>query len=229
MNTHAALVLFLALFALYSPLAALSSYFPIVSKLPRQDHAKLAVGLFSYVAIASMVALWVGEPLLELLGMTTDALTVTGGIALMYAAIPIMRGTAEEAEPPPEHAAELVSELEKPMSWRSVVFMPVTFPLTFGGTSFAFLVAARAEAKGHLDVIALSIAALTYAAVTGITLYASAHLERRVSLGSRTFLERIAGILLVAIAAMLLIGGGTRMVLSTAAEHVQPAADQSDS
>ena len=94
--------LFLALFALYSPLAAVSSYFPIVTRLKRADQGKLAFGLFMYVAIFSMTALWIGEPLLELLGLSTDALVVTGGIALMFAAIPIMRGTEE----PPPAAAE---------------------------------------------------------------------------------------------------------------------------
>lgn len=202
------LLLFLALFALYSPLAALSSYFPIVSKLKPGDQKRLAFGLFTYVAIFSLVALWVGEPLLELLGLSTDALTVTGGIALMYAAIPIMRGT--EAPPPKESEADGGT----PTSWKSVLFMPVTFPLTVGGTTFAFFVGFRADAKNLLEVVALSIAGLLYAAVTGITLYSSGHVERRVTPGQRTFLERIAGILLVAIAVTLLLSGGPRMVAS---------------
>ncbi len=218
MNWRPAITLFVALWALYSPLAALSSYFPVVKPLSAGDRATLSFGLFTYVLTAALLALWVGEPLLELLGMTTDALTVTGGIALMYAAIPIMRGTAEEPEPPPKESNEPVAEVQKsaaPGSWKSMLFMPTFFPLTFGGTTFAFFVAARAESRGILDTVALSIAGAVYAAVTGLTLYASGHVERRVSPGARTFLERVAGILLVAIAAMLLIGGGTRMVATT--------------
>lgn len=41
-----AVLLFLTLFALYSPLAALSSYLPIVGRLPRGDQRRLALGLF---------------------------------------------------------------------------------------------------------------------------------------------------------------------------------------
>jgi multiple antibiotic resistance protein len=205
------LILFIALFTLYSPLAALSSYFPIVGRLKPADRTKLAFGLFVYVAIFALVALWVGEPLLELLGLSTAALTVTGGIALMYAAIPIMRGTEPPApDPEVEGAAP-----KKPTSWKSILFMPVTFPLTVGGTTFAFIVAARAQAQGLMDVIALSVAVLVYAAVTGITLWLSGHAERRVSPGARIFLERVAGILLVAIAVTLLLSGGPRMVVET--------------
>jgi multiple antibiotic resistance protein len=210
-SLHLPLALFLALFGLYSPLAAVSSYFPVVSRLRPGDQKKLAVGLFTYVAIFGMVALWIGEPLLELLGLSTAALTVTGGIALMYAAIPIMRGTEAPAEPPPVEAGKEVQT----GSWKSVLFMPVTFPLTVGGTTFAFFVSFRAQTDRLRDIVALSIAALAYAALTGITLYASGHLERRVSSGTRIFLERIAGILLVAIAVSLLLSGGPRMVVET--------------
>jgi multiple antibiotic resistance protein len=206
--------MFMALFALYSPLAAVSSYFPVVSKLSTREQARLAFGLFSYVAVFAMTALWVGEPLLELLGISTAALTVTGGIALMYAGIPLMRGTEE-----PESSGDAKDpELDKARdtgSWRSVLFMPVTFPLTVGGTTFAILVSFRAESASMTETVALSIAGLAYAAVTGLTVYASGHLERRVSKQTRALLERIAGILLTAIAVHLLMSGTPRMVKET--------------
>jgi multiple antibiotic resistance protein len=208
--------MFLALFALYSPLAAVSSYFPTVSRLNPSAQRRLALGVFTYVTVFAMTAIWVGEPLLELLGITTAALTVVGGIALLYAGIPLMRGTEE---PPPaveEADATGKAALERSGGdWRSVLFMPVTFPLTVGGTTFAILVSSRAEAQSMKEVVALSISAVLYAAVTGITVYASGHLERRVSAKARVLLERVAGILLTAIAVMLLASGGPRMVVET--------------
>ncbi|GAA1880958.1 hypothetical protein GCM10009836_72800 [Pseudonocardia ailaonensis] len=223
------LLLFLALFALYSPVAALSSYFPVVSKLSSRDQFRLAVALFLNAAIFGLVALWVGEPLLELLGISTAALTAVGGIALLYEGIPLMRGVAahppepEEDEDPPERAGAASSgsataavATEAPatgVGWRKYAFVPVTFPLTVGGTTFAFFVGFRAEAASTLDVVALSVAGIAYAAVTGITLYASAHVQRRAKPSTQAFLERIAGILLTAIAVMILTSGATRMVV----------------
>jgi multiple antibiotic resistance protein len=199
--------LFVALWALYSPLGALSSYFPFVSRMNPRDRAKLVVGLFSYVTIFGMSALWIGEPLLELLGVSADALTVTGGVALLSAGIPILRGSDQ---PVPKQEA-LTIQLE-PVDWKAVLFMPVTFPLTVNGATFAFFVAARAEARTTPDVFALSVAALAYALVTAITLFASSHLERRVSWATRAFLHRLTGVVLVAMAATLLLSGGPRMV-----------------
>jgi multiple antibiotic resistance protein len=217
------LLLFLALFALYSPLAAVSSYFPVVARLRPADQGRLALGLFLYVTVFSLTALWVGEPLMELLGISTAALTTVGGIALLYEGVALMRGTAEHAavpvpvpagDPRPADAPGAAVERRTPTgAWREHVFVPVTFPLTVGGTTFAFFVAFRAEADSTADVLGLSVAGLAYAAVTAITVFASGHLHRRASPATASFLDRLAGILLTAIAVSVLASGATRLVV----------------
>jgi len=211
---HEAVVLFPALFALYSPVAALSSYLPIVRPYSHAQQLRLAVGLVINVAVFVLLAIWVGEPLLKLLGISTAALTATGGIALLYASIPLMRGVGEApatddgaAVDTPEPAAELGSP-------RSVLVTPITFPLTVGGTTFAFGVAAAADVGTVDQRLLLSIAAVAYAAVTGLTLYASGHVERRVSPQAGMILDRVAGILLTSIAVILLANGFTDLVVA---------------
>ena len=222
------LLLFLALFALYSPIAALPSYFPVVGRLGPSDQRRLAVGLFVNVAVFSMVALWVGEPLLEVLGLSTAALTTVGGIALLYEGVALMRGTAEHPAPaevevavgvggvaprPADASGAAVDQHTPTGTWREYMFVPVTFPLTVGGTTFAFFVAFRAEADSTGDVLGLSVAGLAYAAVTAITVYAAAHVHRRASAATASFLDRLSGILLTAIAVTILASGATRLVV----------------
>jgi multiple antibiotic resistance protein len=225
------LLLFLALFALYSPIAALPSYFPVVGRLGPADQRRLAVGLFVNVAVFSMVAVWVGEPLLEILGLSTAALTTVGGIALLYEGVALMRGTAEHPAPaeveaevavgvgaagaprPPDAPGGAVDHRAPTGAWREHMFVPVTFPLTVGGTTFAFFVAFRAQADSTADVLGLSVAGLAYAAVTAITLYAAAHVHRRASASAAAFLDRLSGILLTAIAVTILASGGTQLVV----------------
>ena len=85
----------------------------------------------------------------------------------------------------------------------------------------------RATILGFLSVLAifasvtivtygvlLSVAAVAYAAVTGLTLYASGHLERRVSPQAGMILDRVAGILLTSIAVILLANGFTDLVVA---------------
>ncbi len=141
-----------------------------------------------------------------MLGLSTDSLVVTGGIALILEGVHLMTGDEQQFLVSPDATT---GEGE---SWRSVAFMPVTFPLTIGGTTFGILVAFRADAGSPSAAVGLSIAALAYAAVTGLTIYASGHVARRASQKLQTLLGRLAGILLTAIAVTLLVSGGTRMV-----------------
>jgi multiple antibiotic resistance protein len=227
---HEAWVLFLALFALYSPVAALSSYLPIIRPFTHAQQLRLAVGLAANVAVFVLLAIWVGEPLLTLLGISTDALTATGGIALLYAAIPLMRGSGKggadvgagpDADAPDGGVAPDAGEARSATPTipagrqRSTLFTPITFPLTVGGTTFAFGVAASADVGDVEGMLLLSVAAMAYAAVTGLTLYASGHVERRISPQAGMILDRVAGILLTSIAVTLLASGFTGLVLTT--------------
>jgi multiple antibiotic resistance protein len=208
-NVDQAVLMLLALVGLYSPVAAVSSYIPLVQPVDTRQHPRLAFGLFVNVAAIAVVTLLVGEPLLELLGLTTASLSATGGIALMIAAVPMMLGKGDDPA-----AASTDAALARPStSWRSVVFMPLTFPLTVGGATIAILISFRAQVDGVGGVLALTVAALIHAAITGVCVYVAGHAGRRLSDRARIILDRVAGILLTAIAATLLASGFTRLVV----------------
>jgi multiple antibiotic resistance protein len=207
--TDNAVLMFLTLFALYSPLAALPSYMPIIGRFEPSEQRRLAIGLFVYVVSFVLAAIWIGEVLLDVLGISTAALTATGGIALMFESVPLMLNMHPVSQATDDGEAVTASG-----DWRSVLLLPLTFPLTVGGATFAVLVGFAATTHGVGDRGLLTVAGLAYAAVTGITLYAAAHAHRRASPRAREMLDRIAGILLTAIAAMLLAGGATRLVVS---------------
>lgn len=229
MPNHEPLVFFLALFGLYSPVAALASYLPILQSFSHAQVLRLSIGLTLNVAVFVLLAIWAGEPLLELLGLSTASLTATGGIALAWEAVPLMTGqhaapASETAahhqgtETIPEGAHATGSETVPaahpvPARAKSVLFLPLTFPLTVGGTTFAFGVAASASAPGIKEKVLVSAAAIGYALVTGVTLYLAGHVHRRISSQGMVLLDRIAGILLTAIAVILLVNGFTDMVL----------------
>jgi len=208
MTSHPAWVLFFALFGLYSPVAALGSYLPLVRGFTGAQITQLAIGLAINVVVFVLTALWIGEPLLRLLGISTAALTATGGIALAFAAIPLMLGKAGAIE----EVGKPIDTQPAPTDVRSILFTPLTFPLTVGGTTFAFGVAASADAAQVSDKLWLSVAAVCFAIVTGLTVYASGHVERRISLKGAMLLDRVAGILLTAIATILLANGFTDLV-----------------
>jgi multiple antibiotic resistance protein len=94
-----------------------------------------------------------------------------------------------------------------------VAFLPVTFPLTIGGATIGLLISFSANAHNTGGRLVLSVAGLAYALVTGITIYLSSRLHPHLSERALMLFDRIAGILLTAIAAILLASGGTRLVV----------------
>jgi multiple antibiotic resistance protein len=210
-STDNAVLMFVALVTLYSPLAALPSYAPIIGGFTHKQQARLALGLFFYVSVFVLAGLWAGEVLLELLGITTAALTATGGIALLYESVPLMRGEHESEIEPSDDSPDgaTVASARSPSS---LLLTPLAFPLTVGGATFGVLVGFAATVNDVGDRFVLTGAGLGYAAVTGVTLYLSGRVHRYASPRARALLDRIAGILLTAIAVTLLASGGTRLV-----------------
>ena len=242
MLSHPAFVMFFALLALYAPVSSLAAYLPVVRSLPRGDHVKLALGLFFYVAIFSLFTLWIGEYLLELLGISTAALTTTGGIALSFAGVRLMLGlnsqsaqVQAQAQGRPEptwRRPRMLGWNRRPAAgtavaepaqaepgtggarWQAVLLFPTTFPLTVGGATFALLVSFAAQANGIAGRGLLSIPAVAYAALTAATLFGAGLVSTWASPRALDLLDRVAGILLTAIAVTLLVRGGTGMVAS---------------
>ncbi|MBO0701588.1 MAG: MarC family protein [Candidatus Dormibacteraeota bacterium] len=234
--SHPAFVMFFALLALYAPVSSLAAYLPVVRSVPRSDHVKLALGLFLYVAIFSLFTLWIGEFLLELLGISTAALTTTGGIALSFAGVRLMLGLQNTPAQAREREKRTEAALRRPRplgwsrraggtavappaeaapasaTWQSVLLFPTTFPLTVGGATFALLVSFAAQAGGISGRGILSIPALAYAALTAVTLFSAGLLSTWASARALDLLDRVAGILLTAIAVTLLVRGGTGLI-----------------
>lgn len=190
-----ALLLFLALIGLYSPVAAVSSYIPLLKPYDRHAQLRISIGLFPNVGGIAVLTALVGEPLLVLLGLTTAALSATGGIGLMYEDVPLMLGHASDAGD--QEPASAPAGTAPP--WRSVVFLPFTFPLTIAGATIGLLIGFRGNVHGAFGVGALLVAALAYALVTGLCVYTAGHAERRLSARAKQVLDRVAGILLVAL------------------------------
>lgn len=233
MLSHPAFVMFFALLALYAPVSSLAAYLPVVRSVPRSDHLKLALGLFLYVAIFSLFTLWIGEFLLELLGISTAALTTVGGIALSFSGVRLMLGlntTSAQAQERSEavlrrpralgwNRRSVGTAVAEPAEaepgtgrWQSVLLFPTTFPLTVGGATFALLVSFSAQAGGITSRGILSIPALAYAALTAVTLFGAGLVSSWASPRALDLLDRVAGILLTAIAVTLLVRGGAGLV-----------------
>ena len=192
------LLLFVSLFTLFSPLANIGPFSSLVGHFPREDQRKLAFSVFINALVVMLLFVWVGEALFNVLGVNSNSLSVTGGIALMIAGLPMMLGSGKPDQ---------VEQSEAEQSWQDMSVIPMTFPMSIGGTTAAYIVSATGFAENFIDLLAISVVVLLFAVVIWLTHLFSPPLAAKLSPAARNILNRIGGIILVAIAVQLLASG----------------------
>ncbi len=198
MTLQQLLLLFVSLFTLYSPLSNVGPYASLVGHFPRAEQKKLAVAVFVNCLVVMLLFVWVGEALFTVLGINSNSLSVTGGIALMIAGLPMMLGTSR-----PEKA----ENDRESKTWRQMAVLPMTFPMSIGGTTAAYIVSASGFARNVLDLVAISVVVVLFGVVIWLTHLFSPPLAAKLNPQGRAILTRIGGIILVTIAVQLLANG----------------------
>ena len=198
MTLQQLLLLFVSLFTLFSPLANIGPFASLVGHFSRPDQKKLAFAVFINAVVVMLLFVWVGEALFNVLGVNSNSLSVTGGIALMIAGLPMMLGSSKPEE---------VEEDKEPRTWRDMAVIPMTFPMSIGGTTAAYIVSASGFAQNTLDLVAISVVVVLFGVVIWLTHLLSPPLASRLNPDARTILNRIGGIVLVTISVQLLASG----------------------
>ena len=191
-------LLFVSLFTLYSPLSNVGAYASLVGHFPRSDQKQLAFRVFTNVLIVMLLFVWVGEFVFDILGVNSFSLSIAGAIALMVAGLPMMLGKDEPEE---------IDANNESQTWREMAVIPMTFPLSIGGTTAAYIVTASSFARNTLDLLAISVVVVLFGGVIWLTHLLSPPLAAKLSPQARRVLSRLGGIILVAIAVQLLAGG----------------------
>lgn len=200
--TYEELLVFLAaLVGLFSPFANIGPFSSLIGHYSRPDQRKIAAGVFINVVVVLLVFLWIGQVIFEILGINSDSLTVTGGIALMYAGLPMMLNLGGDKQ------ADNDGKKLPADSWRSMVIIPMTFPMSIGGTTAAYMVTASGQTNNYIDMVALSIVVMIFSVVIWATHFFSPVIATRLNPLGRQILNRIGGIILVTIAVQLLASG----------------------
>lgn len=196
------LVFFVTLFTLFSPPAAIAAFATITDRFPPDIQKKVAKRLARNYFVVMLVSIIIGEYLLMVLGISTPALMLTGGLAVFIAGMPMMIYGQKLQFVKHEDEFQAVPRAD----WESVVSVPMTFPMTVGGATIAIAISTAHQTTALMDYafLILVVAAMALIVYT-VTLTASA-LSRRLG-GSIDILVRASGIIIVAISIQILVSG----------------------
>lgn len=202
------ILFFLSLVALFSPLAGVASHATITGRYSSTIQRKIALWIVIYITILLVIITWVGQALLELLGVTVPALNATAGLALLLSAVPMMTGN-QNARPVKNTFEEIETE-----TWQKETIMPLIFPLSVGASHAALVIATSSQYDTIPDLIAISFVCFLFAIVVGVTNFFSGPISQRLKPLGQDILTRLAGIVLTAIGFSLLVRGITELVLN---------------
>lgn len=195
------LVLFaISLLAMFSPLATLGPAASLLGDAPLATQRQIALLVTrNYVAVMLLTVL-LGNFLLSALGISTAALTLTGGAALLHQGWPLMTRAGKAAD-------RQVATAAAPGHWEQLAAVPLTFPITIGGGTIAVAVSASGRYAGWIDLAALGVVCVLMGIPVFLTLSFAGRLVRRLSDGAIDAVNRISGIILFGLGAQLAVKG----------------------
>lgn len=202
MDSSEHLLFFVTLFTLFSPPAAIAAFATITDRFPNDIQKKVAKRLARNYFVVMFVSLIVGEYILMALGISTAALMITGGLAVLIAGMPMMISGQKLRMVNNEDEFQAVPRAE----WESVVSVPMTFPMTVGGATIAIAISTASQTVAIMDYGILIFAVFLMALVVYLVTLTASALAKRLG-GSIDILTRASGIIIVAIAIQILAKG----------------------
>jgi multiple antibiotic resistance protein len=161
--------------------------------------------LIRAVLIAFGVALFflvAGRAVLSYLGVTVHAFSISGGVLLFVAAMPMLfgqRGGLQSAEPK-----------EQGSVGEDISVFPLAMPMLSGPGTIATILLLTSQAGGDMrKLIAIGVAIATVFLVSFIVLYLGARLIGLVGEGGVHIATRVMGIVLAALAVQYVLNGVT--------------------
>jgi len=199
--THS-LVALSAIFVVVDPLAAVPFFLAMTSdqspEQRRETARRAAIGAWLILTAFGLV----GALLFRLLGISIPAFKLAGGVLLLLIAIDMLR-TA------PSPARITAREVEAGAEKDDVAIVPLAMPLLAGPGSIATVIVlmGRVQPKQWWNGLPVLVAVAVVAAATYLTLASASRVERVLSRTGMNILERVAGMLLAAIALQFMIDG----------------------
>jgi len=189
-----------AMTIMVNPPSSLSIFLQLTNKysLEQQRH----IAKISMIAITTimLITLWVGNSLLDLLGITIPSFRVAGGLILLLIGFSML----QSRESPISHTpADDVAAKER----HSIAIVPLALPIIIGPGAMTTLIIAAGDYPGFFNMTLMTIVCIVLGLVMGITMYFGAPIANFVGTSVMKVVTRIMGMIIMAIAVGMLADG----------------------
>ncbi len=193
-------VAFSAIFFVVDPIAVVPVFITITegdSEEKRRQMARRACVITAAILLSFLAG---GGLIFRLFSLTLAAFKIAGGILLLLTALDMLRSVTVRTR---TSGKEVMEATAKP----DVAIVPLAMPLLAGPGSIATVMVLTAQAQKTWQLVLLALSIIVTAAASYLMLRAASLVNRFLGNSGRAILERVMGLLLVAIAVQFMIGG----------------------
>ena len=189
------------LFLVMDPLGNIPIFLSVLEKVPEKRKRIVLIRELLLALLVLLGFLFFGQYLLGFLGLSEHAIRIAGGIILFLIALKMVFPVPRAAHVPDE-------EVDEPL------LVPLAIPLIAGPSSMAIVMLLATNDPGRMShwVAALGIAWF----LTAIILLAAPSLKNLLGKRGLIAMERLMGMILIALAVQMLLVGVTAFVQSSA-------------
>ena len=178
------------LFLVMDPLGNIPLFLTVLERVPESRRQRIIARELIIALVALILFLVVGGPFLDFAGIRQESLSVAGGIVVFLIALRMIFPTGRSSQPEEELAGE-------------PFVVPLAIPLVAGPSAFATLLLLSRQATTSTLLLALLVAWAATAAI----LLASTGLRRFLGRRGLIAMERLMGMVLVALAVQMFLDG----------------------
>lgn len=193
-------VAFSAIFFVVDPIAVVPVFITITEGDSDDKRQKMA-GRACFIAAAILLTFMLcGGLIFKLFSLTLAAFKIAGGVLLSMTALDMLRSM-------PARTRTSGKEMHEAQAKPDVAIVPLAMPLLAGPGSIATVMVLVAQADHAWQMALLAASIVVTAELSYLMLRAAGLVNRYLGASGRAILERVMGLLLVAIAVQFLIGG----------------------
>lgn len=189
-----------AMIIMMNPLGSLSIYLQLSKFYTPAQQRKTALQCGLAIVIITIITIWIGSQLLDLLGITIASFRVAGGIILFLVGLSMLQSKESPLSHTPEDDAAAEGK-------HSIAIVPLALPIIIGPGSISTLVLASNDYSTFTQKCWLSVLCFLLASFMGCMLYFSGFIARCVGDSMIKVITRIMGMIIMAIAVGMLANG----------------------
>lgn len=194
----------LAMLAITNPFGNLAIFLGLTSDKTTAERRRIAIITCISVAIVLLIAVWSGDYILQIFGISLPAFQVAGGIIITLIGLSMLQSKQSAVM----HTKE---EHESAKASTSIAVVPLTIPIVAGPGAIATVVMMMKEHHTLTDMLRYSAASIGIAIVIGATFYFSPIFARILGESGLKIATRVMGMILVAIAIQTFAAGAIKL------------------